>query len=908
MGEFIKSKKLIIMTGGLAIFVIALVSIILFTGGSERDSHKIRSMSNQKIVNEYESLLSDYQKSCNAIASKYSTNELSDTYAVSGNTNWWTMIDSTAKDLHTPIYYSTDGAYGIEGKLGKSTYFVTGMMFFFGDANGSEIYESGIQENILNALLGTKDFNDMKLTVFVNDTYRINLRKYLNDNGLGENIEIVSGRNTDLSEVDYDLFMASNPTEEQVLDASSKGIPMYVSYNRNWDYDSYTNELFNITIINDTPKALKTTGSCENSFYSDMEDTYTLLDTLVNGKLELTMSDTWSCEKAKETQCDFANVFVKNSDATSILDYYYEPVNKLRNIIKEYDKQSIDIFSLNYGYDVKLALAIAENFREEVVYGKDLLDYTAITEHTQFYKTMFADTIINYAADDNELSNSLGRYSPNEDKIQKLKTHNETVNIDKLISGKVTSTGVYVKAGQTTTITRKDDSEYDLTLYINYQNDEASQIYDNNDNMGYDRPYTDRSNAILIESGKTYTISTPKGGSLFFKNDSGVDIDNIVIEAKNVLNNPYLDKFDDESINEFAIEVATTPFGFVDIVTPYVQLHSSTSNMITAIGNYGGETKLFVYDILTYWGEVNYSYGGYIVDGTPNRSTNVNQFFSDMDLTEYANDASIHDRGPQQTYSDRATCGWMCAGYDITDQYSGFNPLGWGENHELGHQMQNSYTKIYADASSEVSNNIYPMEVLRQYAIENGEEYYMGNRSGYNNQSAYAAVVTDYGNAMPSNYLWTDGNGNDRLAVYQQIKYASGDEEFYTKLNILARILGANYYGDDFLAVKDKIGLSTYDENYTMSGGDFMAIMGSLIADRDLTGFFEGLGIYVSPAAKAQIIANGSYSKAKIDGMFYFVPGKDGDYGYIPVNYINNPNIDSYLISISGNNWYDPTL
>ncbi len=898
------NKKLTGIIIALSAIIITFIVIIVLSD-SDSGSKKLRSMSSEELLYEYQGFLDEYKNTCNDTAAKYTGVDINNTYPVAGNSYWWTTLNSTAKDTHTPIYSSSNGFYGLAGEMGKSRYFVTGLMFFFQGAIGEEIYWSRIQENIINALLDTDDFRAQELTIYVNDTNWIEFPKYLKDYGIGENITIISGENLDLTDLDYDLFMASNPTQAQIEDATSKGIPMYVSYNHNWAKDNYTYELFNVT-LSGSPKDLITTNNCEGSLYKDMSDIYNILDVLVNGKLELIMDENWSCEKALETDssCDFDNVIVKNSNSTSIMDFYYTPVRKLRNIIKEYDKKDIDIFSLDYNYDIRLSLAIAENFRENVTYDAVALDYTTTLDHTEFYRTMFADTIINYAADDNVVSNSLGKFSPNEDQIQLLETHNETITIDKLFGKKATSTGIYIKAGQETTITRLDDEDYNLTLYINYQNDIASQIYSKN---AYNRPYTDRSNAITIRPGESYTVSTPKGGTAFFVNQSSATMENIQISFENILNNPYLDEFDDKSIEDFALELITTPFNYVDVITPHIQLHSTTSNMLQAFDNFDGGPKAYIGALLTYWGEVNYTYGGFIGDGVPARSEEIDKFFEDMDLTAYANDTNIHERGPEQSYSDRASCGYMCATGDMTDSPAPFDPFGWGESHELGHKMQNYYTKIYNGASGEVSNNIYPMEVARQRAKDLGETYYIGHGS-YNNKNAFNAVVEGYGNVSSSNHLWSSGGMLfNRLAVYQQMTYAAGDDEFFTKMSILARILTANSSGENFLEIKDRLGFSTYESSSSITGNDFMAITGSIIADRDLSGFFEGMGIAVSDKAKTQI-QTVTYSKPKIDGKYYFVPGKKGDYRYTPVDFINYSNIDDYLIDISSGIWENPTI
>ncbi|MFM2032443.1 MAG: hypothetical protein RLZZ297_1208 [Chloroflexota bacterium] len=63
--------------------------------------------------------------------------------------------------------------------------------------------------------------------------------------------------------------------------------------------------------------------------------------------------------------------------------------------------------------------------------------------------------------------------------------------------------------------------------------------------------------------------------------------------------------------------------------------------------------------------------------------------------------------------ADQATCGYGCSGNPY-DAWWAFDVLGWGDSHEMGHNIQ----ALHIDDSSgnratgEVSNNIYPSHII----------------------------------------------------------------------------------------------------------------------------------------------------------------------------------------------------
>jgi hypothetical protein len=253
---------------------------------------------------------------------------------------------------------------------------------------------------------------------------------------------------------------------------------------------------------------------------------------------------------------------------------------------------------------------------------------------------------------------------------------------------------------------------------------------------------------------------------------------------------------------------------------------------------------------------------------------------------------TIHEPPVLQHYHTdyAANCGWMCSGNPITSG-GGFEPRGWGESHELGHNLQKF--NVYNSASGEVSNNIYPLHKKWRLLIEL-------NRSnvGYLNELPDSAIVFDSLKATfkssltaeqkiakAKNDIWMDSNSKSHLnrgmlyfylqlpLIYAEVIQSQNPSmpeveaieagwDIYTLMNLNRREVEAS---KNWSTDKANLGFSTYAvkpayEVYVLSNGvfihhDYLLTVLSLITGRDQRPLFDFWGIETTSAGRSQIEA-----------------------------------------------------
>ncbi len=878
------------------------------------EDNDYRLLSNTEIISQYSSFVDNYVTGCEDIRSKYLDGYSGDTFTAEGNASWWTPITSNTPSNHCSIFTSDSYTYSYYGTLEQSEYLVTGVNFFhsptFGGDGSAQLFTE-LQNNILSTLLGVDDYKTLSnITIYADSTTRTNLYKFFNNEyGVGSWNHITV--TTDIS-ADYDLMMVLGATSATIQDAVTRQKPIYSAYNTHWQSNiSYS--LFDINLGwagGSTMADINITNLADSQVDAGLSDIIALFELLNGDSLGLNTTS-GGCGNAG---CTFSAVTLTNDSSINIQDAFYTPVSNIASVIATYDNQGINIFDLDGQEWLKAAIALSDNLREQSTYN--FLSYTGLSDHLSFYQVLYTDMVIHYARPDNPLSLSLGEYSPNESAIQGLETVKRTMSFNLDALDDLTATGIYIKAGETATITRTDSNTEDVYLYINYHRNTSNSIYGAGI-YSYNRPYSDRSNAILLKAGESIQISTPKGGQLFVQVPNDNYGNQIVIEANNVLLSPYLDSNDIESVNQFIIDLETTPFQWVDLHIDNFQLHSRTDMMRDVLSYYQNDIETYVYNTSYYFLNVSYAYAG-ILSESFERSENIIEFFNSRELNAQAND-DFHYRRIQHYYADEPTCGGACASglvydgmgpldYSPIDSLYYFQPTRWIEIHELGHGLQMNMTSVNDQNAYEVSNEIFVVESRRQYAADNGNQY-------YDTRFSYTSAF----DLIKAGTLWnTSAYDTRKIAFYKQIEYASGDFDFHPKLAIMTRILyGYRLSEDDFNSVKNGLGLSNYsysdvydssvnrNSGFILSENDWTCIASSLIAGRDLSEFFEGFGVSVSDTAKAQIASMG-YTKQALGRVMYYVPTDPSNANNVLTAFDRYTNKDDYLIDIATGSWTSP--
>ncbi|MFV0249886.1 MAG: ImpA family metalloprotease [Bacilli bacterium] len=821
--------------------------------------------------------------------------------------SYWVTYLYSVNENHIPVLSRGNVSYGYFGEFENSSYFVSGVNLF--DAaiyNSTDFYNSSLSEEIVYTLTGDFNFFMSGKTIYI-DTK--NVRKsdvidYLNKKGITYNINFTTS-SSDLENGNFDLIFYTEPTEYIINKAKEYNKPIIALYNRNRYWNSGTYTMFDIEsgwYGTSTVNQFDSIESQCSTFINQSSDINKMIDILINNKLELTNISSACTTSVSKTSCDFDKLLdVSGETLSSLL------TNKLENyseIINFNDNKNINIFDTNQTV-LKTMLLLADKFRSEVVFPMN----HKTTNSSTFYRAYFADNLVNYARDTNEAQNDLGNFGSNLDVINTYDLETATIKLTPYSNSEVQTTGYYVKPGQKITIKRTDDSSTTTSIRFNFQRNGSSRIWDSG--SSYSRPFNITSSSFEIKSGSEYEFSTPHGGNIYIITGAKADNIEIEIEISNVLSYPTLTDFSDESIEEYINSLKTTPFNFTDIDTPYASIHSLTKYMISSLAEYNNDASAYLNDIKEYLIYENYRQAGYENEDLGLLNENISSYFISNNLLDY-NSSTINTLPTRQHINAdvKSACGNLCSGNPF-DTDSPIIPTDWGENHEMGHNLQTGLLKIYDGRSSEVSNNIFPYNVWIKAAINNNQKIFKYERLKYD-KTLFEQALSEFlaGTKASINHrIWTESgtydNESKRLQVYIQIVYATGDYDVFTKMYITSRLF--NYYKENsslWSTNKDNLGFSSYstDDAKKISSNDFMAITASKIADRDLSAFFEGFGVSVSDTAKNQIKLNNPTNEALLSGMFYTEFVNSSTYAVS----IDLPTMDDYIVFSETAVWAKP--
>jgi hypothetical protein len=205
-----------------------------------------------------------------------------------------------------------------------------------------------------------------------------------------------------------------------------------------------------------------------------------------------------------------------------------------------------------------------------------------------------------------------------------------------------------------------------------------------------------------------------------------------------------LDASDDGSLKQLAQDLMNSPAYWVDIVGSGFELHVPAGKLKQSLSSQGldvGVGRRIYYNITMsglgqlmidykkHWAEREYRMAGLKIDGEPLSSSLPTEVQRLCQFLKWnCLDEKIHRiTGVQHlTYDAYAACGQLCSGNPITSSTAPA-PIGWGEGHELGHNLQRTALNIYwpdtrlgkqmdvinswpsySMRSTEASNNIFP--------------------------------------------------------------------------------------------------------------------------------------------------------------------------------------------------------
>lgn len=573
------------------------------------------------------------------------------------------------------------------------------------------------------------------------------------------------------------------------------------------------------------------------------------------------------------------------ADGRSLQEAVLSGIEDLRARLSQMDAEQRNVFDpTEHDRLLKLAVLLGDKFRTAITYPMDAQQ----TPPARFYRALFADYANHYARPNNLPQLDNGDFSPNTGAIAAMPGADAVAQLHPTSFSDWNSTGLTARAGKAVTLTREDSNPRTVSVRFNMLRSQSTKIWNHN---GYTRPLFTSSHVMVLPAGESITMSSPIGGPMYihWDGDNQATVEDssdtaFAIRVSGAVKHPLLNEFSNEKVQQFAQALAEQPFDWVDIKTPFAEVHSRRDFLLTSFDRQTAETanshtvedvQQWVSSLNSHLIESALTLAGFIDSALP-EPLDTSSFCQARDLD--CTDEQLHRKPAlQHIVSDlRASCGDLCSGNPF-DTNSPVDPLGFGEAHEMGHNLQRSRLNFHGARSLESSNNIFPHYAAWRWLNDQGLEQHHQIRlpdpeKTYQQLQQSVLFASEPGIGHP---IWSDAqiyvNADVRLMLYLQLVYIHHQWEnnvtadstgwnLYTKLYKLEREFTRALNSDGtWNSERDKLGFSTFNRNDAMSisGNDFMAIALSLIANRDHRAYLSIWGIDISGNAAAQIDVNG---------------------------------------------------
>ena len=597
-------------------------------------------------------------------------------------------------------------------------------------------------------------------------------------------------------------------------------------------------------------------------------------------------------------------------------DDIVKPVKKIKALLDEINSKGKNLFDPQVGNKTLQQLVLwADTYRQSITYPIDKKK-----DPIKFQMAYIADSLVTYVRDKGSAQKNLGDFLDTSAKDMLVSDSFESINVTLNSESGFTSIGRFAVPGKAFQIRLVSPPDGSFKFKINTMSPDVTKQYESPlDSYGKDAPengYRRPENLMSPEfplTNQALSIVTPYGGTLQLVY-SGTTAKTVSVQIKGAAKAPFYDTTQGQAnASYFYQDMTSSKLGWMEIKTAGMEIHSIRSSAVTALLPPSNETTAdrvkypdynkpyyrvadgilmdkYLFEAKKYVIEDAYRLAGLTTGGL-----DLNQRVKDFcQLNQWnCTDEAIHKPpGVQHFHIDiRSAAGSMSSGNPIHSG-EGFNPRGWGESHELGHNLQKF--NVYNGATGEVSNNIYPLHKKWRLLIELKRE-----AVNYYNEMDDSAVVFDSLKATfkssltaqekiakAKNDIWLDSNSKSHLnrgmlyfylqwpLIYAEVIKANSDMpevdaieagwDIFTLMNLNRREVEAS---KNWATDKAKLGFSTYAQKPAtstdvVSNGvfihhDYLLTVLSLITGRDQRPLFDFWGVETTSAGRSQVEAMG---------------------------------------------------
>ncbi|MER0769179.1 hypothetical protein DB380_16255 [Pseudomonas aeruginosa] len=559
------------------------------------------------------------------------------------------------------------------------------------------------------------------------------------------------------------------------------------------------------------------------------------------------------------------------------LSDFSKRVDVLKGALDAYNQKAQNLFALPGTTSLRLWLLWADAVRQNIRYPMDKAADTA-----RFQETFVADAIVGYVREAGAAQKELGSYAGQRQQSMPVSGSEETLTLTLPSAQGFTAIGRMAAPGKRLSIRIEDAGQASLAVGLNTQRIGSTRLWNTRQ---YDRPRFLKSPDIKLQANQSVALVSPYGGLLQLVYSGATPGQTVTVKVTGAASQPFLDiqpgEDSSQAIADFIQALDADKADWLEIRSGSVEVHAKVEKVRGSIDkDYGGDVQRFIRELNEVFIDDAYTLAGFAI---PNQAKTP-AIQQECAVRGWDCDSeTLHKLpGTQHINVDQyAQCGGGCSGNPY-DQTWGLNPRGWGESHELGHNLQVNRLKVYGGRSGEISNQIFPLHkdwrVLREFG-QNLDDTRVNYRNAYNLIVAGRAEADPLAGVYKR--LWEDPGtyalNGERMAFYTQWVHYWADLkndplqgwDIWTLLYLHQRQVDKS----DWDANKAALGYASYTQRpgnsgdaSSTDGNDNLLIGLSWLTQRDQRPTFALWGIRTSAAAQAQVAA---YGFAEQPAFFY---------------------------------------